>query len=65
MKVATAKAADLRVAERLPERAAVHREREQREYGGADGDHHRAKADDAGVDDAPLRMARLSRAFLR
>ncbi len=33
--------ADLGVAERLPERAAVHGEREQRDHGRQDGDHDR------------------------
>ena len=41
----------MRVAERLPERAAVDGEREEREHGRADGDHHGAEADDAGVEE--------------
>ena len=43
-------AADLRVAERLPERSAVHRERDQAEHGRADRDQHRPQAQDAGVE---------------
>ena len=50
MNVATAKPADLRVAERLPQRAAMESEREQRQHRCTDGDHHGTQPDDACVD---------------
>jgi len=39
----------LRVAERIPQRSAVHRERDEPEHGGADGDEHRAQSHEAGL----------------
>ena len=41
--------ADLRVTQRLPERASMQRQGEQGEDGGPDRDHHRAQAHDAGI----------------
>src|SRR5262245_6961751 len=44
------KAADLSVTERLPQRPAVQRQRDQAEDRRANGDHHRAEPDQAGVE---------------
>src|SRR5208283_2475795 len=41
---------NLRIAERLPEWTAMQGQREKRQHGRSDGDHHRPQSNDAGID---------------
>ncbi len=54
----------MRVAERLPQWTAMHSQREQRQYGCTNGDHHGTQTNDTSVDDRFLKWLTQGMAFL-
>ena len=57
-------APDLRIAQRLPQRAAVRSQRKQRNHRGRDRDHHRPKTKNASIDQCQFQVLALFSSLL-